>query len=172
MRKLVAAAAMCLALTAPVHAQTEADAQAVFELAGALKGAWESGDASGLALLFSYDGEMVLPRGLRLVGPAAIRDGHAGVFATIYQGTTLDITDAATRFPTPDVAILRFNQLINAAPGTEPQGSAGQTLLSTLVARRADEGWLIEYLDAIPAAPADFALPTAPAPEAASADAE
>jgi uncharacterized protein (TIGR02246 family) len=153
-----------------VAAQGADDEASVRALTDALVAAWDAHDAAGWAALFDADAEMILPRGLRVSGQDAIEDGHAGVFATIYQDTTLDISVDHIRFLTPDVALVGFQQTIMAAPGTTPQGSAGQTLVSTMIARQDSSGsaggdnWLVEYMDSIPAAPADFALPTAENP--------
>ncbi len=160
MRTILTAAVLTLA-AGPGLAQGAADEGAVRALAADMQAAWDANDAEDWAALFAEDGEAVLPRGLRLSGREAVRDGHAGVFASIYRGTTLDVEIDHVRFLTPDVALLGFHQTIQAAPGSEAQGSAGQRLISTLIARRADAGWVIEYADSIPAAPSDFALPTA-----------
>ena len=171
-------------------AQAAGDEAGVRALIAGLTDAWDAGSAAAWTAHFSPDAEMILPRGLRIIGQDAIADGHAGVFATIYQDTTLDISVDHIRFLSPDVALVAFEQIIVPAPGTTPQGSAGQTLISTMIARQvlhedgnqvsgqvADQDgdgvaeqaqresvWRVEYMDAIPAAPADFELPTADNP--------
>lgn len=131
-----------------------------------LKAAWAAGDAAAWAAVFAEDAEMVLPRGLRVIGRDAIETGHEGVFATIYQDTSLTVSVDHVRALAPDVALVAFHQTIEPAPGKTPQGSAGQDLISTMIIQRTGDGngWRIAYLDTIPAAPADFELPTAQNP--------
>lgn len=164
MKALIGTASIAMLLAAPGWAQTAADEAAVRAVADGLEAAWAANDAAAFAAHFAPDGEMVAPRGLRIHGRDAIAEGHAGVFATIYARSTMTLAVDRVRFLTPDVALLTGAQSIAAAAGTEPQGSAGQALLASAVIRRDGEGWLIEYLDTVPAAPADFALPTADNP--------
>lgn len=52
-----------------------------------LESAWNSADGAAFGAVYAPDASFVTIRGERLTGAAAIGEGHAGIFSTIYAGS-------------------------------------------------------------------------------------
>lgn len=158
MKRILAAMAATAIWAAP-GAADQGDEAGVRTVAAALEAAWAANDADAFAAQFAEDADITLPRGLRLAGRTEIRDGHEGVFSTIYEGTRIQLDVQRVRFLTPDIALGLMNAMIHSAPDGEAHGSADQPLLATMLVQRLDGEWTVQYFQTLPAAPDDFVLP-------------
>jgi uncharacterized protein (TIGR02246 family) len=105
-----------------------------------LESAWNDGDGPAFGSAYAEDAAFVTIRGEHLDGRAGITAGHAGIFATIYAGSTNRMDLIAARPITPDVIVMNSTGTLTAPHGPL-QGT--HTAMSTSVLVRADDDWLI-----------------------------
>src|SRR5215471_10081890 len=76
------------------------------DLLHALRDAWDRGDATAYAALFTDDASFVAWNGRHGHGRRAIEDAHRPLLAGPLSGSRLTLTPDSLRFVHPDVAIL------------------------------------------------------------------
>lgn len=114
------------------------------ELAGAvlrrLEEAWNRGDGEAFGEAYTDDATFVTIRGERLHGRTQIAGGHAGIFATIYAGSTNRMELIHTRQLAENVILATSTGTLDA-----PQGPLHgvHTAMSTNVIIRSESQWLI-----------------------------
>ena len=108
-----------------------------------LEGAWNAGDASAFAALFTEDADFVHILGGYYTGREAIEAGHRMIFGTIYKGSTVHYSVEKIKFVRPDVALVFLRQHLQFADGAAAQELDGRP---TLVAVKNDDAWQIAAL--------------------------
>lgn len=84
-------------------------------LTDAFGDAWGDGDADAIVAMMAADGDMFDPTGEHFRGADAIKTRYEGLFAGMYQGSKLSVTQDSAKFPTPDSAIVRGTYEITSA---------------------------------------------------------
>ena len=118
-----------------------AERRAILELAQALQGAWNRGDAAGYASLFTDDADFVAWNGSYGRGRQAIEDAHRALFAGPLAGSVMALVgDGAgsappesIRFVSPDVAIMVISGAVARADQSawRPDHRSVQTFVLT-----------------------------------------
>jgi uncharacterized protein (TIGR02246 family) len=108
-----------------------------------LEAAWNAMDGRAFAAPFAEDADFVTIRGEHFRGRAAIADGHAAIFRTIYAGSTNHMTIEAIRLLRPEVALVRVHALLDT-PGGPLAGRHGARF--SLVLTQESSGWEIAAL--------------------------
>jgi uncharacterized protein (TIGR02246 family) len=108
------------------------------KIVGRLEAAWNAMDASAFASPFAVDADFVNIRAEHFRGRSTIEAGHAGIFRTIYAGSTNHYTVEDARLLRPDVALVRVRAALEI-----PQGPlAGRHgACFSLVLTREPTGW-------------------------------
>lgn len=119
---------------------TAVDRGAIEALVQTLQAAWNAGDATAFAAPFAEDADFVNVRAEHARGREAIAAGHAGIFRTIYAGSTTNQTVEAARLLTPDMALAHVKSELNAPKG--PLAGVHIARYSMVLARTAS-GWQI-----------------------------
>ncbi len=129
-------------------AETTADESAIRELLAEQTAAWNRGDAKAWTAGFAADADFVNILGMHFAGRQAIEDRHAQLFATIFQGSQLEVSVEKVRFLGPDAAVVetlhRLRGFARLPPGIQPTDAAGElrTRLKYVLERR-PAGWAI-----------------------------
>lgn len=71
-----------------LHPPTASPSSIAEEVLTALEDAWNAGDGAAFGAQYAPDASFVTIRGEHLVGGDTIGAGHAGIFASIYAGST------------------------------------------------------------------------------------
>jgi uncharacterized protein (TIGR02246 family) len=116
------------------------DRAEVERLVGGLQAAWNTMDASAFGAAFAQDADFVNIRGEHFRGRDAITAGHAGIFRTIYAGSTTGMTVESTRLLRPDVALAHVRSVLDAPHG--PLAGRHAAMFSLVLTRRGS-GWEI-----------------------------
>ncbi|MEJ5224768.1 MAG: SgcJ/EcaC family oxidoreductase [Anaerolineales bacterium] len=109
--------------------------------------AWRRSDAAAFAADCAEDMTFTNIRGETLFGKQAFEQKHASIFASIFAGSTLEITLSRLHFPAPNVAVVDMDCRLSGykalPPGVAPQpdGCLHTRLLQVLV--RAETDWRI-----------------------------
>src|SRR6478736_969624 len=121
---------------APQTAATETAAAVLRRL----EAAWNAGDGQGFGAPYAADAAFVNIRGEHHRGRDAIAGGHAGIFATIYAGSTnrMELVDA--RHVADDVIVATSRNTLDV-PSGPLAGIHAATSTSVLV--RVGETWQI-----------------------------
>src|SRR4051794_5550063 len=82
-----------------------------------LEAAWNAMDGTAFAAPFAEDADFVNVRGEHFQGRAAIAGGHAGIFRTIYAGSTNQYTLEAARLLHPEVALVHVRAILDVPAG-------------------------------------------------------
>ena len=130
----------------------EADRAGLERIVAQLEAAWNAMDGPAFAAPFALDADFVNIRGEHFRGRQAIAAGHAGIFRTIYAGSSIRLTIEAARLLRPDVALAHVHSVLDAPQGPLA-GRHGARF--TLVLTREPGSWVIAaFHNTVEAAPA------------------
>ena len=123
--------------------------RAIRELRAALQDAWNRGDASAYASLFTDDADFVAWTGAHGRGRRAIEDGHRPLFDGPLAGSRMVLVDDDTesappeslRFVRPDVAIMVISSAVT--PAGQSATSPDHQSVQTFVLIKNDDRWRI-----------------------------
>jgi uncharacterized protein (TIGR02246 family) len=110
--------------------------------------AWNKRDASGMAALFSQNGQAIGFDGSQINGRNEIADEIGQVFAN-HQTAVYVAKIREVRFLTPDVAVLRA--VVGMVPPGQSDLNPAVNAIQTLVAARQGDEWQIELSQNTPA---------------------
>jgi uncharacterized protein (TIGR02246 family) len=96
---------------------TSADRAALEEIVRQLEAAWNAMDGQAFAAPFAADADFVNIRGEHFRSQAAISAGHAGIFRTIYAGSTNHYELETARLLRPEVALVHVHSILDAPHG-------------------------------------------------------
>ncbi|MGI5242069.1 SgcJ/EcaC family oxidoreductase [Dactylosporangium sp. CA-139066] len=124
------------------------DERAVRQVGGAVRDAWNRGDATAYAALFTHDASFVAWNGEYGYGRRAIEAAHRHLFAGPLAGSrmTVDMSEPV-RFLQADVAVMVTTGAVT--PGAEATGAVdttgreGHVAVQTYVLVNGDDGWRI-----------------------------
>jgi uncharacterized protein (TIGR02246 family) len=122
---------------------TPVDRAALESIVGQLEAAWNAMDGSAFADPFADDADFVTIRGEHFRGRPAIADGHAGIFRSIYAGSTNRMTVEGVRLLRPEVALVHVHSLLHT-PSGPLAGRHGARF--SLVLTKEPVGWEIAAL--------------------------
>jgi uncharacterized protein (TIGR02246 family) len=94
-----------------------ADRAALDAVVGRLEAGWNAMDGAAFAGPFAADADFVNIRGEHFRGRPAIAEGHAGIFRTIYAGSTIHLTVERIRLLRHDVALVHVHSRLSAPRG-------------------------------------------------------
>jgi uncharacterized protein (TIGR02246 family) len=120
-----------------------ADRAALENIVRQLEAAWNALDGSAFAGPFADEADFVNIRGEHIRGRAAIAAGHAGIFRTIYAGSTNHYTVEEARLLRPEVALVRVYATMDVPQG--PLAGRHRARFS-LVLTKERSGWEIAAL--------------------------
>jgi uncharacterized protein (TIGR02246 family) len=124
-------------VNAPLSAE---DGTVVEALVASLEAAWNAGDADAFAAPFTVDSDFVNVRAEHFRGRTAVAAGHAGIFRSVYAGSTNRYTVEAARLLDPDIALVHVQAVLDVPSG--PLAGHLRALFS-MVLVRASPGWQI-----------------------------
>jgi uncharacterized protein (TIGR02246 family) len=119
------------------------DRAALESIVAQLEAGWNAMDGPAFAAPFAADADFVNIRGEHFRGRPAIAAGHAGIFQTIYAGSTNRYTVEGARLLRPDVALVRVHALLDAPHG--PLAGRHGARFSLVLTKEAS-GWEIAAL--------------------------
>src|SRR5215207_1694094 len=125
------------AIPADLHPK---DRTAFEQIVGRLEAAWNAWDGDAFAAPFADDADFVNVRGEHFRTRSAIAAGHAGIFRTIYAGSTNRYTIESARLLGADVALVHVRAELDGPQG--PLAGRHDACFS-LVLVRATGGWEI-----------------------------
>ncbi len=96
---------------------TPADRTALENIVGRLEAAWNAMDGAAFGAPFAADADFVTIRAEHFRGQDAIAAGHAGIFNTIYAGSTVLYTVETARLVRPEVALVHVHASLNVPHG-------------------------------------------------------
>jgi uncharacterized protein (TIGR02246 family) len=96
---------------------TADDRAALESVVSQVEAAWNAMDGPAFAAPFASDADFVTIRGEHFRGRSAIAAGHAGIFRTIYAGSTNQFTIEGIRLLRPEVALVHVHSLLDAPRG-------------------------------------------------------
>ena len=117
--------------------------QVATEVLGRLEQAWNDGDGAAFGEVYTDDATFVTVRGEWIPGRAAIAAGHAGIFRTIYAGSTnrMELVAARALVDGSVVASSRHTLEVPAGPAA---GTVAARSTSVIVPDAADpSGWRV-----------------------------
>jgi len=82
-----------------------------------LQAGWNAMDGAAFGAPFAADADFVNIRGEHFRGREAIAAGHAGIFRTIYAGSTTRMTVEQARLVRPDVMLVLVHSVLDAPSG-------------------------------------------------------
>jgi len=112
---------------------TPADRTAIDALVHSLDSAWNAGDGDAFAAPFAPDADFVNVRAEHHRGRPAIAAGHAGIFRSIYAGSTNHYVVKSARLLTGDVALVHVDATLDVPSG--PLAGRMQALFSMVLVR-------------------------------------
>ncbi|WP_181777080.1 SgcJ/EcaC family oxidoreductase [Amycolatopsis pittospori] len=115
----------------------------VLAVLGKLVDAWNEGDATAYARLFTEDADYVTFFGMNMPGRQVIESAHRALFEGPLKGSKLvaDGDEPKVRFVRPDVAIVVSGGGSSLAGGGKPEPGRESTLTYVLVEEA--EGWRV-----------------------------
>ena len=119
------------------------DRAALESIVGQLEAAWNAMDGAAFAAPFASDADFVNIRGEHFRGRPAIAAGHAGIFQTIYAGSTNRYTVEGARLLRPEVALVHVHALLDVPQGPLAGRHAARF---SLVLTKEGGGWEITAL--------------------------
>lgn len=111
-------------------------ASTVDGLLQALTDAWNAGDATAYAELFTEDADYITVFGQNMAGRAAIEAGHRFLFEGPLKGSRL--TAGETR---PEPRYLREDVAVVVTPGGAPGGAARRSVVTVVAVRDGGGRW-------------------------------
>jgi len=118
--------------------------QAIGRTLDAIAAAWEKGDATAYAALFTPDVDYTAYDGTRMAGRQAVIDGHRALFAGIMRGSRMVFAQPHIRLLNNDVAIVAVQGGIIMRWQKHRQSPSSKRISAlTLVLVRSDTGWLV-----------------------------
>jgi len=99
------------------HELSAADRAALEAIVRHLESAWNQLDGATFASPFADDADFVNIRGEHFRSRAAIAAGHAGIFRTIYAGSTNQYVMEDARLLRPEVALARVHAVLDVPEG-------------------------------------------------------
>jgi uncharacterized protein (TIGR02246 family) len=122
---------------------TADDRVALERVVSRLEAAWNAMDGSAFAAPFASDADFVTIRGEHFRGRPAIAAGHAGIFRTIYAGSTNQCIIEGARLLRPEVALVHVHSLLDVPHG--PLAGRHRARFSLVLTEEAG-GWEIAAL--------------------------
>ena len=122
--------------TAGMLTLSQTDEIEVRSLVDTMAQSWARGDGEGFAAAFTDDADFVNMMAQPFRGRAEIARHHTQLFATLYKGTTIRMTDVRIRAIAQGVVTLELSAVV---AGFVPERRAH----SLAVAVRGSEGWRI-----------------------------
>lgn len=116
------------------------DRTAIADVVQKLEAAWNAGDGPAFAASMAPDADFVNVRAEHFRGREAIATGHAGIFRTIYAGSTNRYVLETARLLTPDIALVHVRATLDVPAGPL---AGWHSALFSMVLRRGSSGWLI-----------------------------
>jgi uncharacterized protein (TIGR02246 family) len=116
------------------------DRAAIEAIVSALETAWNAGDGVSFAAPFAPDADFVTIRAEHFRSREAIANGHAGIFRTVYAGSTNKLTLESIRLLRPDVALIHVQAALDVPEG--PLAGKHNARFSAVLTREAG-GWQI-----------------------------
>ncbi len=101
-----------------------------------LEAAWNDGDGPAFGAVYAPDASFVTIRGERLTGAAAIGEGHAGIFATIYAGSVNRMELVRADRIAEDVVLAVSTGTLDCPSG--PLAGVHRALSTNVIARHGD----------------------------------
>ncbi|HJS96756.1 MAG TPA: SgcJ/EcaC family oxidoreductase [Solirubrobacteraceae bacterium] len=123
----------------PVSPEQQA---AIHGLLVKMREAWERGDGTAYASLFTRDARYVSATGTRSIGPEAIATTHQQIFDSLFSATRLGNSYPAELQPVAPGVILIHATGAVLFPGEHEQTVAPNGLL-TILATNTNDGWKI-----------------------------
>jgi len=119
---------------------TSDDEAAVRALVERLEATWNAADPIGFAAEFTTDADFVNVRGDYHSGRDAVAAGHAGIWKSIYAGSTIRYSLARVREVAPGVLLAHLDALLRIPAGP----FAGEiSAIPSIVLVREDGAWRI-----------------------------
>jgi uncharacterized protein (TIGR02246 family) len=106
-----------------------------------LEDAWNRGDGQAFGAVYAEDAYFVTIRGEHLRGQAQIAGGHAGIFATIYAGSTNRMELIEARRIAQNVVVSTSTGTLDAPHG--PLQGVHTAMSTSVLVRQAGGEWLI-----------------------------
>jgi uncharacterized protein (TIGR02246 family) len=112
---------VAVAVRAKEPAARSGDAEVIRQLYARYDAAWNKGDATGVAMVWTYDADHVEPDGRAIHGRTAIAKELGQRLATDLKGTRSQQTITGIRFITPDVAVVDAAYEVSGARDAQGQ---------------------------------------------------
>ena|SRR5258708_5422689 len=116
------------------------DRAAVADVIHKLETAWNAGDGPAFGAAMASDADFVTIRAEHFRGREAIATGHAGIFRTIYAGSTNRYVLETARLLAPDIALVHVQATLDVPTG--PLAGRHSALFSAVLTR-GSSGWLV-----------------------------
>lgn len=116
------------------------DRDALLGIVRQLEAAWNALDGAAFAAPFAEDADFVNVRGEHLRGRPAIAAGHAGIFRTIYAGSSNRYSVEQVRLLRPELALVHVHALLDVPQGPLAGPHGGRF---SMVLTRESGGWEI-----------------------------
>jgi uncharacterized protein (TIGR02246 family) len=126
------------------------DTKAIERLVAAEAGAWNHGDAKAFAARFAEDGTFTNVIGATYYGREAFEQRHADILATIYKGSSLNMTIARLHFLRADVALADVDAAMSGYKKLPPVIQAGpdgvvHSKLLLVLVKEKGEWWIAAF---------------------------
>ena len=153
--RLLTATAVAVLAAAVTHAQAgrAEDESAIRRQIDQFTAAWNKADAKATAQCFTDDADYISSTGQKGDGRAGIEKVLAEQFAGVYKGATLKTTITSIRFLKPDVAIVNGSFEVSAMKSPDGKELPVRKGLSTNIAAKQGDKWLIAALRGMVPAP-------------------
>ena len=151
-RKLALAAALLVAVAAPMHAQ-DADTKEIVATLSQFGDAWTKADPAAVAAFFDEKATLTTVAGQTTRGRAAIQAGLAQALAGPLKGTRFSTTAEGIQVLKPGVAVQSDQFLFRSGSAAQAGASRGITN-SLIVWVKRDSGWKMAAVQGmVPAKP-------------------
>ena len=115
----------------------------VCDIADHLEHSWNEADAPAYAEPFTDDADYITIQGTHLTGRLEVADGAAGIFATIYKGSTISLRVTRVRCLAPSVIVGQIEHVLDVPAGPV---AGVTTTLATVVIVDSTRGWEVATL--------------------------
>ena len=150
MTRIAASFLLTLVLSAAAYSQTLAnnsgakeaaqDEAAIRAAIKSVEDAWNAQDGKAFAAPFAADADYVVVNGTFIKGRAAIEQGHAQIFSTIYKESRNAATVKSVRFLRPDAAVAHVEWNLEFKLGGETRKGHA---INTMVFTKENGKWVI-----------------------------